>query len=366
MTRLPATSARSIGKTASQTASRRVTMTDVAVEANCSQTTVSFVLKNAPGIKISADTRKRVIEAAIRLGYSATTFVHQSVGPTNAAGSTPMLGFLVDQLATSPEAVVAIDAARQASWHSGKILLSGQTMHDPELEEKTIDTMLAHGMTGLIYMTIFTRKIELPDCLVDLPIPVVLLNCHSADHRLPSVIPAEAAGGHRATAHLIENGHSRIGMITGEPWMEATRNRQKGYRRALAEIGIPFDQDLVVKGNWTASSGYYGTQRLLALPDRPSAIFCQNDRMAIGCYEALKEAGLRIPHEMSIIGYDDEEISRHLHPPLSTLILPHRAMGVWAVERLGQEAGQSKATFPTTRLECALIARDSVEAIRSP
>ncbi|WP_163366568.1 substrate-binding domain-containing protein, partial [Klebsiella aerogenes] len=86
------------------------------------------------------------------------------------------------------------------------------------------------------------------------------------------------------------------------------------YRRALATADIPFDPELVIEGDWSASAGYKATKTLLALKDRPTAIFCQNDRTAIGCYEALKEAGIRIPVDISVIGYDDEEISRHLHP----------------------------------------------------
>jgi LacI family transcriptional regulator len=338
---------------------RRVTMTDVAAAAGCSQATVSFVLKNAPGVKISADTRARVIEAAISLGYAAPSFAHQPSGPSPAAELVPVVGFLVDQLATSPEAVIAIDAARQACWDSGQILLSAQTMNDPDLERKTLGAMLAQGVQGLIYMTIFTRKITLPPILTELDKPVVLLNCYCDDTRFPAVVPDELPAGYRATRHLIDHGHRRIGMITGEPWMEATRDRQKGYRQALTEAGIPFDPDLVVRGNWSASAGHDGAQRLLAQPHRPTAIFCQNDRMAIGCYEALKEAGLSIPGDMSVVGFDDEEISRHLNPKLTTLVLPHRGMGVWAVEQLAQGI-RPHAQYPVTRLDCALISRNSV------
>jgi len=346
-------------------AARRVTMTDVADAAGCSQATVSFVLKNAPGVKISAETRARVIDAAIALGYTATTFAHQSPDARSGRAAIPVVGFIVDQLATSPEAVIAIDAARQACWHEGRILLSAQTMNDPEMEEKTIEAMVAQGVSGLIYMTIFTRKIDLPASLIGCGVPMVLLNCYSDDRRFSAVVPAEMAAGQRATQHLIALGHRRIGMITGEPWMEATRDRQKGYRRALADAGLPFDASLVVRGNWSASSGYNGTLSLLALPERPTAIFCQNDRMAIGCYEALKEQGLRIPRDMSVIGFDDEEISRQLHPQLSTLVLPHRAMGAWTVRQLGKPAQPDAIPHSVIRLECPLIPRDSVEPFRS-
>jgi len=116
-----------------------------------------------------------------------------------------------------------------------------------------------------------------------------------------------------------------------------------------------------VRGHWSASSGYDGTLGLLALPDRPTAIFCQNDRMAIGCYEALKEQGLRVPQDMSVIGFDDEKISRQLHPQLTTLVLPHRAMRAWTVKQLGQIVPPLPEVYPVTRLECPLNPRDSVD-----
>jgi len=116
---------------------------------------------------------------------------------------------------------------------------------------------------------------------------------------------------------------------------------------------------LVVKGDWSASAGYEATMQLLALKERPTAIFCQNDRTAIGCYEALKEAGLSIPRDMSVLGYDDEEISRHLHPQLTTSILPHRAMGQWCIEQLDGMVHQTGKRYPITKLECPLVERQS-------
>ena len=142
--------------------------------------------------------------------------------------------------------------------------------------------------------------------------------------------------------------------------MEAAQDRLEGYRRALATADIPFDPDLVVEGDWSASAGYAGATRLLGLSERPTAIFCQNDRTAIGCYEALKEAGLRIPEDISVVGYDDEEIARHLHPRLTSSILPHRAMGQWAVQRLDEPFHGDDRRYPITKLECPLVPRDSV------
>lgn len=339
---------------------RRVTMTDVAKAAGCSQATVSFVLNRTAGMKLSQQTRDRVIEAARTLGYVSPTFPVRAAGP--AARVQPIdgiIGFAVDQLATSPEAVVAIEGVRQASWNAGNVVLVAQTLCDAEMEPRTLRALTGPGVSALIYMAIFTREIVAPAYLSELDIPVVLLNCYTADHAFPAVVPSEIAGGQMSTRHLIDHGHRRIATITGEPWMEAAQHRLKGYRRALATADIPFDPELVVEGDWSAGAGYRATVQLLALPNRPTAIFCQNDRTAIGCYEALKEAGLSIPEDISVVGYDDEEIARHMNPPLTTSILPHRAMGMWAVEQLAADPSESKR-YPITKLECPLVERASV------
>jgi LacI family transcriptional regulator len=123
------------------------------------------------------------------------------------------------------------------------------------MEPKTIRALVRQGISALIYMTIFTREIEVPDLLRDLQIPVLLLNGYSADHAFPAVVPSEIAGGQSATEHLIRKGHSRIGTIVGEAHMSAAQDRLKGYRRALATADIPFDPELVMPGHWSASAG---------------------------------------------------------------------------------------------------------------
>ncbi|MEO5807223.1 LacI family DNA-binding transcriptional regulator [Devosia sp.] len=334
-------------------------MTDIAKAAGCSQATVSFVLNRTAGMKLSQATRDRVIETARVLGYVAPTFPTKPNSAPRAPAMDGIIGFAVDQLATSPEAVVAIEGARQASWNAGNVILVAQTLGDPEMEPRTLRVLTTQGASALIYMAIFTREIVAPSYLYELDIPVVLLNCYTTDHHFPAVIPSEIAGGQHSTRHLIEHGHRRIATITGEPWMQAAQDRLKGYRRALATADIPFDPQLVVEGDWSASAGYKATVQLLSLEHRPTAIFCQNDRTAIGCYEALKEAGLSIPEDISVVGYDDEEIARHMHPPLTSSILPHRAMGQWAVEQL-DSANDANKRFAITKLECPLVERASV------
>lgn len=179
-----------------------------------------------------------------------------------------------------------------------------------------------------------TRKIKIPPALRSAQFPVYLLNCYADDVAYPSVVPSDVAGGHRATQVLINAGHRLIATVTGERHRQATTDRLSGYRRALAAADIPFDPALVVDGDWSANAGYSCTKQLLDIDRPPTAIFCQNDRMATGCYEALRERSYSIPNDMSVIGYDDVDISRQLFPQLTTLILRHRAMGRWAMEKL--------------------------------
>ncbi|MEP0324440.1 LacI family DNA-binding transcriptional regulator [Bauldia litoralis] len=336
---------------------KRVTMTDVARLAGCSQSTVSVVLNNTPGIRISKTTRARVIAAAGDLGY-------EIIPGHVALGDRPQqIGIVFDHIATSPEAVVSIEGAREAGWQTGHVVTIAQTLNDPEMEPITIAAMLRNGIDALIYATIMTRKVEVPPALYAARVPVVLLNCYSDDRAFPSVCPGEVAGGHRAADALIGAGHRRIAIITGEMWMDAARDRLRGYRQALATADIPYDPDLVREGNWQTSAGYEHTLALMKLDDPPTAIFCSNDRMAVGCYEALKETGRTIPDDVSVIGYDDEEVARHLTPQLTTLVLPHREMGRWAVEHALSMTSVPTGKHPVTKLECPLIPRDSIREI---
>lgn len=338
--------------------SRGVTMTDVAREAGCSQSTVSFVL-NGRDAGVSASTRERVRAAARRLGYR-----HGRVGPRPVV-SHPRLGVVFDHLSTSPEAIVAIDGVRRALDDTDAVTLIAQTEARPDQEARVIDTLLAQPVDALIYAAIFTREVAVPERLRAAGAPVVLLNCYAADGAFPSVVPAEVEGGRRATRRLLRAGHRRIATVTGETWMDAARDRLRGHQEALAGAGLPFDPAFVAHGDWSASAGHAATRGFLALAEPPTAIFCQNDRMAIGAYEALKEAGLRIPEDVSVVGYDDEEIARHLHPRLTTLVLPHRAMGEWAVERvLGGAAGAEP--HEVVALDCPLVERASVAPPRAP
>ena len=339
---------------------KRVTMVDVAKAAHCSQATVSLVLNNVRDVKISSELRVRVLEAARTLGYGGSPLIHRPALNGLTRGG---IGILVDQLGTTAEAIHAIDGVTEETQDEEVTILVSQTLGRPDQEERALKYFLRSGVQGIIYFSVFTRPIETPKALSDLSVPVVLLNCYSLSTDWSAVVPDEIIGGYRATQHLIERGHRRIATIVGERFMEAAGDRLTGYRRALKGAGLEYDASLVANGDWTISSGYDATKRLLALHGRPTAIFCQNDKMAMGCYSAIRDAGLEIGKDVSVVGYDDDELGRHLRPQLTTVDLPHRAMGAWAARKIAEAVSGSTAKTERSKLECRLVERMSVNSL---
>ena len=326
-------------------------MIDVANEAQVSQTTVSLVLNHADGARLSAETRHRVLKAAARLGYH----------PGRRSGAPPVsvtsIGFVCDEISTDPWTAIGLDGVREKAWEHGLTVTVMVTRGDAEMEAAALAQIASQPLLGLVYATINTRLIDPPPAL--LRMPAVLLNCHAAGGLLTSIVPAEVAGGQAATDVLIRSGHRRIGYVNGEASMEASRHRLRGYRLALATADLPIDPDLVREGNWQSLSGYEATRALMALPSPPTAIFCANDMMAVGAYEALRELGQKIPDDVAVMGYDDREIARHLHPPLSTVLLPHFEMGALAAEILIDAAAGAGAKPRQIKVECPIVRRKS-------
>jgi LacI family transcriptional regulator len=343
---------------------RRPTMTDIAKLTGVSQSTVSLVLNNATGAKFSDTTRNKVLKAAQDLGYRMATREPSDAAIT--ADEMNLIVYLADEISTSPHPVVNIDGARDTAFANGRMLAVYSTHGNAEIERQVLEATLTNpNVLGVIYATVYTRKVTLPAALSK--VPTVLLNCYTSDSELSSVVPAEVAGGHTATEYLLNAGHRRIGYVNGEPWQDASRDRLKGYRMALATADLPFAAELVREGDWSSGSGFEQTLSLMREPNPPTAIFCANDLMALGAIEALKQLGLRVPEDVSVLGYDDQEIARHTHPPLSTVVLPNYELGRWAVETLLQEEHNRAAGAPvrrrTVKLDGPLVERASVRVI---
>jgi LacI family transcriptional regulator, galactose operon repressor len=330
----------------------RPTMMDVAARAGVSQATVSLVLNGSPGARLSDLTRKRVRKAADELDYKLVRRGH-------SRSEQGVICFIADEITTDPWTALAFDGAREKALEYGVNVSLIATRGDRETEAIAIGQMSQLPLVGILYATILTRRIELSEGLLDQR--TVLINCYDSQRRLPSVCPGETVAGRVATSRLIRAGRRRIGMINGQEGLDASRDRLKGYRQALSSNDIPFDPVLVRPGNWEPSAGYEMTRKLMALTDPPDAIFCANDMMAIGCFDALRELGFSIPKDVSVIGFDDREIAQFTRPPLTTLILPQYQMGEIAAEILIEAAG-GLSTGPTQiKVECPLVERESVD-----
>ena len=337
---------------------RRPTMTDIAKLAGVSQSTVSLVINHMSGAKVSKVTRETVLRIARELGYPVERHAHLA-----AAQTRNLIVYLTDELTTSPHAMQTIDGAKDAAWEHDCLVAVFATRGDPELEAAVFARMLDYpALLGVIYSTIFTRAVSVPAALD--ATPTVLLNCHTKCHTRDrgraSVVPSELLGGYTATMHLIENGHSRIGFINGEHWIEAAAERLKGYRQALTTADIPFDPVLVRTGDWQVAAGYEHALSLLDLAQRPTALFCANDLMAIGALDAARERNLLVPRDLSVVGYDDQDIARYTHPPLTTVLLPNYEMGRWAADSLIAQCRANQSSKAVIKMECPLVARDSV------
>jgi LacI family transcriptional regulator len=337
-------------------------MTDIAKITGVSQSTVSLVLNNATGAKFSESTRNKVLKAAHDLGYrlSPREPVLASKDERN------LIVYLADEISTSPHPVVNVDGARDAAYASGKMLAVYSTHGNADIEQQVLETTLSNpNLFGVIYATVYTRKVSLPAALSR--VPTVLLNCYTSEGGQSSVVPAEVAGGHIATEYLLNAGHRRIGYINGEPWQDASKDRLKGYRTALATADLPYAPELVRDGDWSSGLGFEQTLSLMREVNPPTAIFCANDLTALGAIEAIKQLGLRVPEDVSILGYDDQEIARHTHPGLSTVVLPNYELGRWAVETLLQEEQNRAAGAPVrhrmVKLDGPLVERASVRVI---
>ena len=201
-------------------------------------------------------------------------------------------------------------------------------------------------------------RTRLPSVIGD--VPTVLVHAEDSDGRAPSVLPDERAGGLVATRRLLDAGHRRIGVINLEAGTPAAEGRLAGYREALDAHGVAHDPALVLHTRGHADHGYEAAARLLDLDDAPTALFCTTDRLAMGAYDAIKECGLRIPDDVAVVGFDDQElIAAYLRPKLTTVALPFAAMGTLAVQLLN-DLIEGREVPPQTLVGCPLVERASV------
>jgi len=335
--------------------SRRYTIQDIAREAQVGVGTVSRVLNDAPNVTLK--TRKKVQSVIERIGYQPS-FTARSL----RTQQSNTIGFLADAVATTPFAVTMIKGAQDAALEHGKLLLIIDAENKPELRERAVESMIERDVEGIIYAAMFHKEVTLPDAFGT--VPTVLVDCYTKTPKYPSSVPDETQAGKDATNALINNNHKRIAIIVGAEFdsiYPAMKLRYNGYCQALEEANLSLDKDLIRIGDGDAASGFKQTLELMNLAEPPTAIFCCTDRMALGTYDALKSLGLSIPDDISVMGFDNQEIfAEQLYPPLSTMALPHAEMGRWAIETLLSKKLEPKHYT----LHCPFIERASIRRIQ--
>jgi LacI family transcriptional regulator len=332
----------------------RVRISDVAAAAGVSIATVSASLNGVESARISADTQVRVRAVADRLGYVPNRLAQGLRGQRSGT-----IGFVGDTVATTPYAVGMILGALEAARAADQMLLLVNTEADRELEARELATLRQHQVDGVLYATMYHRSVEVPALLGDTP--VVLVDAESADPTVSSAVPDEAAGAMTAVGELLGHGHRRIGFINNPDPTLAARGRLEGYKRALGQAGIGIDPALIVAAtNVGPEGGYRAARQLLALPDRPTGLFCFRDLMAMGAYQAAAEAGVRIPQDLSVVGFDNMEFAAGLFPGLTTVALPHYELGAWGVQQLLALMESPNEGAKQVKLSGQLIRRRSV------
>ena len=335
----------------------KVTIKEIARRAGVGTTTVSRVLNDHP--YVSSDKRQRVQEAIADLDYRPSQTARHLRGSPSG-----LLGFLTDDVATTPYAVDIIRGAQEVAWARSMVLLVTDSGGDERVAQAAVEVFRERNVEGIIYAAMYHRPVRLPQGLRGLP--TVLANCFLEDGSAPSVVPDEFDGGYHAAQAAIEAGHRRIGFINlweDDPSIApfpAIYGRLRGYKQALADGGLPFDEALLRYSIQTPRENYRHTRELMALPNPPTAIFCGNDKVAMNCYSALAELGMRVPDDVAVIGFDNiAHIAEGLLPPLTTMQLPHYEMGKWAARYLMENRG-AELRAEQVRLPCPLVRRASV------
>lgn len=307
----------------------------VAQRAGVSVATVSRVLNDSGPVK--EETRRRILEVVESLGY-----VPHGAARSLTTNQTDTLGVLLPDIYGEffSELIRGMDsAARRQGYH---VLVSGS--HEDREEVRAVLRALRGRVDGLILMTPSAEMLEALRSVPPASLPTVLLNCPPGGLPFDSINVDNHGGAVAMVRHLAGLGHRRVAFIQGPPDNHDARERLRGYRDAVRELGLEVDEKLEVPGDFSEEAGCRAGERLLKLRPRPDAVFAANDAMAIGCLHALRQAGVEVPEEIALAGFDDVPIARFMSPPLTSVGVPIAELGALALERLLESVRQRGAS----------------------
>ena len=328
--------------------SSRPTIKEVSKIAGVSFKTVSRVLNNEK--HVSEATKKRVEEAIAQLNFRPS-----HAARTLAGRRSFQVALIYDN--PSPYYVYHIQAGAQEACarHGYRLLHQPVDLHAKDFVANVMALVDEAHLDGLIISPPVTDRVDLLDALDARGIPYVRIVPGERREAGLSASMDDVAAARELTEYLLGEGHRRIAFVQGPQNHVSSSDRFAGYRAALDQAGVPFDAALVVAGNYTFSSGFEAANRLLALPERPTAIFAGNDEMAAGALAAAHEAGVNVPDELSIAGYDDTDLARAVWPTLTTIHQPVAELATAAADLL--LGGDGKVRHKMLRHE--LKTRDS-------
>lgn len=315
-------------------------------------------------MRISADVEARVLQAVRDTGYRPNR-----VSRSLRTGTTDTIGFVSDTVSTTPFAGHLIWGALDAARERGHLLFIAETEGDLELEHQLIEAMHDRQVDGIVLASMYTRKITPPKTLLEGH--AVLLNALPAGRStITSVIPDEAGAGRVATQALLNAGHHDgiclIGAGPGDTLAPkgsiAAVERLQGILATLREAGVPVS-DAVGCSDWQPDQGFEATRQLLKRSPRPSALICFNDRLALGAYQALADARLDVPADVSVVSFDDEFFASWIRPQLTTVALPHYELGRAAVRLLLDQVSADRPEPRIHRIPMQLRERSSIRRL---
>nr|WP_296665181.1 LacI family DNA-binding transcriptional regulator [Demequina sp.] len=336
----------------------RPTLRDVALRAGVSRTTASYALAGrATEMRISDETADRVLRAAAELGFS----------PNRTAQSlrtrrSHTIGLISDYVAYGEFAGRMLAGASAAARARGTLVLIGETEGDASLEQQLIEEMLVRGVDGLVYATLACRRITVPEALRGTP--AVLLNCFDASASLPAVVPDEVEGGRRIARIVLDAQVDERTVIVGnaeDPTAIAGERRIAGIHAEFAQASRRVSGH--IQSRWEVGAAFDEVSRALADGPLPTALICLNDRIAMGAYEALEAAGLRVPHDVSVVAFDGSNLAQWLRPSVTSVGIPFEQLGALAVDLL---LGSADWPGHAITLPMPVIAGASVRAVGQP
>jgi DNA-binding LacI/PurR family transcriptional regulator len=302
-----------------------VSIKDIAKAAGVSYSTVSRALNNSP--KVKPETRERIQRLAAEMGY-----LPSAVARSLVTQRTQTIGVVVTTITDLFFAEV-IHSIEETALNHGYSVILANSGGEPQRELAEIQALRERRVDGIILASAYSGS-KYASVLRGTDMPVVIINNVHKEHYGYSVEMDNCSGSRQAVRHLLEQGHRRIAYVAGPDTEWDNVERQNGYEQVLSAYGLPVDPVLIVSGGLRPAEGMAAMRRLLALAAPPTAVFCYNDATALGAIRAAHAAGLRVPQDISVVGFDDIDLAAYFEPPLTTVAQPKREMGRRAVQML--------------------------------